>query len=83
MKKNFQKMFFVEGFIRTKMNLLIKPTDSQFLNVIVYRLLNKKKTPEKLVQGPGVRKNLSVIESCTRIQFNVMSRTKARQKYIK
>ena len=35
----------------------------------------KKKALKYLVQGPGVRKNLSVIELYTRIQFKVMSRT--------
>ena len=41
----------------------------------MYCLLNEKKALKYLVQGPGVRKNLSVIESYTRIQFKVMSRT--------
>ena len=41
-----------------------------------YCLLNeKKKTLKYLVLGPGVRKDLSVIESYTRKQFKVMSKT--------
>ena len=35
----------------------------------------KIKALKNLVQGPGVRKKLSVVESYTKIQFNVMSRT--------
>ena len=37
--------------------------------------IERKKALKYLVLGPGVRKNLSVIGSYTRIQFKVTSRT--------
>ena len=37
--------------------------------------VERKKALKNLVQGPGARKSLSVIESYTRVQFSVMSRT--------
>ena len=63
--------------LKSSMVLFLKPeTIKIFLNYFfsIYCLLNEKK--RYLVLGPpGVRKNLSVIESYTRIQFKVMSRT--------
>ena len=45
------------------------------LLLLILLFIEQKKDLKYLVQGPGVRKNLSVIESYTRIQFKVMSRT--------
>ena len=58
------------------MYFLIKHLDVFAIKLMLF--IEQKKALKYLVQGPGVRKNLSVIESYTRIQFKVMSRTKVR-----